>query len=92
MINFDMDIINGRTVTISNRSTDKKIIWNNASSVDGLSLTYYTNEKYWRIIMMANPAYSMPFDIKNGDIIRIPLPFDDVVDEISNKIKNYNNE
>lgn len=88
----ELKIISGRIVNIDKRENDRQIIWETGFSIDDLALKYYNNEAYYRVIMMANPKYSMAFDINKGDIIRIPFPLKEVIEEIDYKNKNYRNE
>ena len=74
-------------ITISNRSTDRTILYNRDNNrLDRISGNVYGDETYWRVLLWANPAYYLEFDIPNNTIIRIPLPFSDVLTEITNQI------
>lgn len=83
-------MVNGNQKTMSHvqideRVTDKMIVWKN-NRMDKLSYTYYGDPRYGWIIMLANPKYSMEFDIEEDSVIRIPFPFKDVLNEIITKI------
>lgn len=75
-------------VLIDERVTDKKERWVSGSKMNILSSKYYGDPRYGFIIMMANPSISMEFDIEVNTIIRIPLPFKDVLKEVIEKIEN----
>lgn len=56
-------------------TTDKYEIWNTEfSRTDNLSKKYYGNPFYDFIILYGNSKYVSEFDIKDGDLIRIPFP------------------
>ena len=69
-------------IKIDRRQTDKFIIFDTGNRLDMVSNDYYGNPNYYWIILMANPKYSMPDQIQNGDQIRIPLPLSDVFEDI----------
>lgn len=76
-------------IKIKSRKTDKFITYNkNVMRLDFISGEIYSDETLWRIIMWANPEYSLEFDIPNNSIIRIPYPLNEVVSEISAFIAN----
>jgi hypothetical protein len=56
------------------------------SRLDKLSQTYYGTPLYWWMILMANPQYSLEFDIEEGDVIRIPFPFQTAYDNYITQI------
>jgi hypothetical protein len=76
-----------KMIKIDRRQTDKFIIFDTGNRLDMVSNDYYGNPNYYWIILMANPKYSMPDQIQNGDQIRIPLPLSDVFEEIEEKSK-----
>lgn len=74
-------------ITISNRSTDKRVIYNsNLTRLDRIAGDIYEDETYWKIILWANPAYYLEFDIPNNTVIRVPFPLNDVLKEVTNQI------
>lgn len=75
-------------IEIELRSTDKKEKWDSNSKMSNLSAKYYGDPRYGWIIMLANPQYSLEFDIEVGTIIRVPLPFKEVLKEIIQKIED----
>lgn len=74
-------------IEISKRNTDKIIKWENGFKMNSLSSKYYTDPRYGWIILLANPQFSMEFDIEPNTLIRIPMPFKDVLKEIIDKIE-----
>ncbi len=74
-------------ITISNRSTDKRVIYNsNLTRLDRIAGDIYEDETYWKIILWANPAYYLEFDIPNNTVIRVPYPLTEVLKEVTNQI------
>lgn len=74
-------------ITIDNRETDKKIIYNkNLTRLDRIAGDIYEDETLGRIILWANPEYEYEFDIPDGTVIRIPFPKIPVLQEITKKI------
>lgn len=77
-------------IAISNRSTDKiEEFRQGYDRMDKFSLKYYSNPYLGRLIMMANPEYTFEFDIEDGDLIRIPFPLEDVMEEYNRQITLY---
>lgn len=73
--------------TIDPRPTDKKITYiEGEHTMDMLSYKYYRTSLYGWIILNAN-GFVEEFDIQDGTTIRIPSPIDDVIQEITQKIK-----
>lgn len=76
-------------VAISNRTTDKYIIYKRDSRrLDYIAGLIYSDETLWRLILWANPEYFLEFDIPSNTIIRIPYPLNDVLSEVNNFIIN----
>lgn len=74
-------------VTISKRGTDKRVIYNtNLTRLDRIAGDIYGDETYWKIILWANPAYYLEFDIPNNTVIRVPYPLNEVLKEVTNQI------
>ena len=77
-------------IEIPNRSTDKiEEFRQGYDRMDKYSLKYYNNPYLGRLIMMANPEYTFEFDIEDGDLIRIPFPLEDVMEEYNRQITLY---
>ena len=93
--NFYKSLINGKDikdmppVNISIRNTDKYITYQREKMrLDYIAGQIYKDETLWRVIMWANPEYSIEFDIPNQTVIRIPFPINDVLTEVNNFIIN----
>lgn len=77
-------------ISLDSKSTDKQVVWQqNVSRMDILSNLYYGLPYYGFLIMIANPEYTMEFDIPNNTIITVPFPLDDTLTEYNNKIVNF---
>ena len=88
-LNDNGSLLNMPPITISKRITDKFVEYNSKRTrVDRIAGNIYNNESCWRIIMWANPQYSIEFDIPDNTAIRIPWPFEDVIQEVIEKIVN----
>lgn len=68
------------SIKIPARSTDKSKIWNSSiDRMDVLSDRYYSTPYGGLFILLANPQFSNENDIPNGTFIRIPYPFNTVL-------------
>ncbi len=75
-------------VTISNRPTDKTIVFNpRRMRLDRIAGDVYGDETLYKLLMWANPEIVYEFDIQRGTIIRIPFPLNDVIQEVTAKIQ-----
>jgi hypothetical protein len=74
-------------ITLPEMSTDKHIRYKHIiTRLDKLSFTYYGNQYYSWLILLANQKYGgLEFNIPNGVTIRIPYP-------LETALKNYNNQ
>lgn len=82
-------VIDMPAIKIKSRATDKFIEYNSKTTrVDRISNDVYGNPTYWRVIMWANPEYYVEYDIPDNTALRVPLPLDDVVQEIIEKVVN----
>lgn len=52
--------------------------WTSSDTLDYLSYKTYGDSKYWWALLDANPTYQTEFDIKVGDLIKVP-PYSEVV-------------
>lgn len=83
------DLSNMPPIDISERNTDKKIVYNkNNNRLDRIAGDVYEDETLWRMILWANPEYDCEFDIPDNTVIRIPFPKNDILTEITTKIIN----
>ena len=91
--NFNKFLISGKDlqdmppITIDLRSTDKKMVDDKKRMrLDNIAGDVYSDETLWKVILWANPDYYYEYDIPDGTVIRIPLPKEDVLREITTKI------
>ena len=77
-------------VTISNRTTDIYITYSKHNKLDYIAgqQSIYGDETLWRLILWANPEYYLEYDIPQGAVIRVPLPLNDVLNEVATFITN----
>lgn len=89
----DGKILSTPLITISERSTDKFIVYKlGETRLDKVSQTYYGAPYYNWLILNANPQYGgLEFTINDGDIIRVPFPFLEVIQEFETKTQQYIN-
>ena len=84
---FDGKIKNLPKISISNRTTDKFVTYNSdLTRLDRISGSIYLDDTYDWLIMLANPEYSMEFDIPKNTIIRVPFPLNDAESEFTSKL------
>lgn len=71
--------------------TDKNVVYKlTKTRLDKLSQSYYNNPYHGFLIMLANPQYGgLEFNIKDGDVIRIPYPFDSALERYINQVNRY---
>lgn len=88
--------LNGVQITVpfiklDEKSTDKLIVWKSGvSKMANLSFDYYSgNPTYGALILLANPEWSMEYDIPNNTIIRIPYPLQDTLNEYIEKANDF---
>ena len=81
-------------ILISERSTDKFIVYKLAETrLDKVSEAYYGTPYYNWLIMNANPQYGgIEFNIEDGDVIRVPFPFRNVIQEFETSTQTYINQ
>lgn len=80
-------------VEIDRRPTDKSVTYNKQKNrLDTIAGKVYEDETYWRIILWANPEYFLEFDIPDNEVIRVPYPLQDVLNEIGLKINSRRNK
>ena len=60
--------------------------------LDLFSNKYYANPTYVWLILLANPQYNSEFEIKSGDIIRIPFPLASSVADFESGLKSIINK
>lgn len=86
-LNVGNELKNMPTVVISKRKTDKFITYDpQKMRLDFICGQIYEDETLTRLILWANPDYSLEFDIPKNTVIRIPFPLKDVLTEVKNYI------
>jgi hypothetical protein len=74
-------------VEISHRASDKSVAYNKTKNrLDNIAGKIYEDESMWRLILWANEEYFMEYDIPDNAVIRVPFPFNDVIQEVNSKI------
>lgn len=78
-------------INIPVAQTDKSVVYKlTKTRLDKLSQTYYNNPYHGFLIMLANPQFGgLEFDIKDGEIIRIPYPFESALERYIEQVNNY---
>lgn len=78
-------------IRIPESNTDKTVIYRlGKTRLDILSQKYYNNPYHGYLIMLSNPKYGgLEFDIKDGDVIRIPYPFDSAIERYIEQVNRY---
>ena len=72
---------------IKETSDDVYVEWNFGNRLDRLAYTYYNNAAFGKYILLANPQYLSEGDIDVGNIVRIPMPKQYLLDTIRTKIQ-----
>ena len=88
---FDGKILPMPFINIPLAQTDKSVVYKlTKTRLDKLSQTYYNNPYHGFLIMLANPQFGgLEFDIKDGEIIRIPYPFESALDRYVEQVNKY---
>jgi len=73
-------------VTIKERSTDLYIQYNIEDKLETVAHRVYDDPKLWWIIMLANPEYTMEYEIEPGETLRIPLPLNSAITDINSQV------
>ena len=79
-------------IKIEPKSSDKTIVWKlQRDRMDKLSQEYYGNPYHGWLIMLANPKYGgLEDNITDGEIIRIPYPFKNSLQQYIKEVERYN--
>ncbi len=79
-------------IPIVEKPSDKKVTWKGERDrMDELSNVYYGNPFHGYLIMLANPKFGGVEDaIPDGEVIRIPFPFRDTLQQYINEVEKYN--
>lgn len=86
-----IDTERGKTKAFPSISVDKRIgdlyvQYNQADRLDIMSANYYGSSEYWWVLLLANNL-SIEFDIAPGQLIRVPWPIDETLEEIDKKLR-----
>jgi hypothetical protein len=73
--------------TIPETENDAYVEWTVGSRLDKIAYTYYDNPALWKFILLANPQYISEADIDIEDILRIPLPKENIFNFIRQRVK-----
>jgi len=78
-------------IKIAPKPTDKTVVYKTQTSrLDKFSQLYYDNPLYGWLIMLANPQYGgVEENIPNDEIIRIPFPLNDSLQQYITEVDNY---
>ena len=78
-------------IKIEPKSSDKTVLYRQTQSrMDKLSQEYYGNPYHGWLIMLANPQYGgVEESIPNNEIIRIPFPFKDSLQQYISEVQKY---
>ena len=79
------------SIKIEPKSSDKSVLYRQTQSrMDKLSQEYYGNPYHGWLIMLANPQYGgVEESIPNNEIIRIPFPFKDSLQQYISEVQKY---
>jgi hypothetical protein len=78
-------------IKLDNKPTDKTVVYKSQfSRLDKFSQKYYDNPYHGWLILLANPQYGgVEENIPDNEIIRIPFPFRDSLQEYIDKVEEY---
>jgi hypothetical protein len=78
-------------IIIPETDSDKRIVYKKGKTrFDRLSQDYYGNPYHGFLIMSANQQFgSMEFDIPDGQIIRIPFPFESALSLYDKEVAKF---
>lgn len=78
-------------IKLEPKPTDKSVVYRSEfSRLDRLSQKYYDNPYHGWLILLANPQYGgVEENIPNNEIILIPFPFRDSLQQYIDKVEEY---
>lgn len=78
-------------IKLTPKSTDKRVVYKlGKSRLDKLSQEYYNDPYHGFLIMLANPEYGgLEWNIKDGDIIRIPFPLFPTIEDYNKQVATF---
>lgn len=86
---------NGITKTIpfiklKGKSTDKTFTYElGKTRLNDLSNFYYNSPEYKWLILLANPEYSLEFEIPDKTELNIPFPLQESINQYKEEIRKY---
>jgi len=88
---FDGNYIPLPFIKIPPKDSDKTVVYNSSRSrLDKLSQIYYDNPYHGWLILLSNPQYGgVEENIPNREIIRIPFPFRDSIQQYIDEVEKY---
>ncbi len=78
---YKVNKLNPNALIIAERDADVITTYNNTDRLDLMSMRYYETPDYWWIILAAN-EYDFEYDIPNGELLRVPLPLEKVLEDV----------
>lgn len=89
---FDGKYIPLPYIIIPVKSSDKSVVYDSETTrLDKLSQKYYDNPYHGWLILLANPQYGgVEENIPDKEIIRIPFPFRDSLQQYIDQVSKYN--
>ena len=78
-------------IKLEPKSTDKTVVYfSQRTRLDKLRQEYYGNPYHGWLILLANPKYGgVEESIPNNEIIRIPFPFKDSIEQYVSAVSTY---
>ena len=78
-------------IVLNPKGSDKSVVYNNENDrLDRFSQEYYNSPYYGWLILLANPRFGgVEENIPNNEIIRIPFPFKDSLQQYIQGVKEY---
>ena len=78
-------------IVLKPKDADKSVVYSNENDrLDRISQEYYNSPYYGWLILLANPRFGgVEENIPNNEIIRIPFPFKDSLQQYIQGVKEY---
>lgn len=73
-------------IKIKERDSDLYVEFKSTDRLENIAADTYNDPSLWWVILAANPQYTLEYDIEPGEVIRIPLPLNSVVNEIREQL------
>lgn len=80
-------------IRLQEKSSDLRVLYKQGRDrLDILSQRYYGNPFHGWLILLANPQFGgLEFDIPDNEVINIPYPFRDSIQEYTDKVQRHIN-